>query len=131
MALPVLQNSGGPLALAGGGMLMQAGGPQEESAEQVSWRAGMAAAVQAMYDTLVDIRDIQTNILDVLRGNELQADMAAEAGKVKDTSLDTKQKTTMFQDFKDIQAQAGICLAMFFSQQLLLHWPGEMILKLM
>ena len=35
MALPVLQNSGGPLALAGGGMLMQAGGPQEESGNKI------------------------------------------------------------------------------------------------
>jgi len=107
MALPVLQNSGGPLAFAGGGML------PDNQAEQMAWRDGMAAATQAIYNTLTDILDVQKDILAVLRGNDLQADMAAEAGTVKDTSLDTKQKTTMFEDLKNIQTQAGDFLSKF------------------
>ena len=107
MALPVLQNSGGPLALGGSGGIVI-----EESADQKAWRDGMAAAVQAMYNTLVDILDVQKDILAVLRGDRMDKDAAAEAGTLKDTSLDTKQKTTMFDDLKNIQAQAGDFMGM-------------------
>jgi hypothetical protein len=113
MALPILQNSGSPLALTGGMMLPMQGGGSLESAGQKSWRDGMAAAVTSIYNTLVDIFDVQKDILAVLRGDSMAEDMASERGKPTDTSPDTKQKTTMFDSLKNFQAQSGDMLSRF------------------